>query len=289
MLAQNAETSAYLDTTTGRVVFCTDESQGDNTMTEGSDPADVPKILTMAEGFCVRQEIDNIAWIDLGGSGLVVDALERPELEAEVFAAISETFGATPVNYVINTHTHYDHVALNDAFKRRWGSEIVSAATCDIPPEGRWFEGTARKVQMLPMPNCHTPEDCIVWAPDDRVLFVGDIFGWGVIPLIINLRADSAALLKSTYARLIEFDAAVVVPGHGPLCTNAELARWIEYLQWLCEGIGRARGDGASDEQIAKQFAPPEDMRTWWRFLAWKHEDCLSKVLKSVRNGWLDA
>ncbi len=93
-----------------------------------ADPADVPKLLTVAEGFCVRQAIDNIAWIDLGEFGLVVDALEQPELEEEVFASIGATLGEKPVRYLINTHTHYDHVALNEAFQRRHHATVINAA-----------------------------------------------------------------------------------------------------------------------------------------------------------------
>ena len=248
-----------------------------------TDPADVPKIVTVGEGFCVRQEIDNIAWIDLGDCGLVVDALEHPELEDEVFGAIADTLGDKPVRYVLNTHTHYDHTALNKAFQRRYGAEIVNQRTAPMGPEGRWFESPRRRVQMLPMPGCHTAEDCIVWVPEDKALFVGDIFGWGLIALSGRLRAETARLLLDTHKRLIEFGAAVVIPGHGPLCTTAELQRWVEYFQWLVDGCKQACAAGKKDKQIVREVLPPEDMKPWWRFVQWKHEDSLGKVLRAVR------
>ncbi|HET6428827.1 MAG TPA: MBL fold metallo-hydrolase [Phycisphaerae bacterium] len=251
-----------------------------------TDSADAPKIVTVGEGFHVRQEVDNIAWIDLGEYAIVVDALERAELEDEVFQSIRSTLGDRPVRYVLNTHTHYDHTALNAAFQRRCGSEVINRRTGRIPPDGRWFEGKRRKVLMLPAPGCHTDEDCVVWVPDDRALFVGDIFGWGLIPLSRRLNADSAKLLVDTYTRLIEFDASVVIPGHGPLCTTAELKRWVAYFHWLAEQVRRACDAGKTDRQIADQAAPPDDMKTWWRFLQWKHDDSLGKVLQAVRRGW---
>jgi len=52
-----------------------------------SDEAETAKIVTVAEGFFVRQAVDNIAWIDMGDFALVVDALEQPELEEEVASA----------------------------------------------------------------------------------------------------------------------------------------------------------------------------------------------------------
>ncbi len=250
-----------------------------------ADPADVAKIIDVADGFHVRQEVDNTAWISLGDTAIVVDALERPELEDEVFDAIASTLGDTPVRYVLNTHTHYDHVALNPAFERRRGSEIVNARTTAIPPEGRWFEGSRRRAQMLHVPGCHTAEDCVVWVPEDRVLFVGDIFGWGLIPLMSRLDAETAQHLLDTHARLIDFDATTVVPGHGPLCSTAELRRWVDYFHWLREQVSAAITAGKDDLEIMAEVGPPEDMRSWWRFLQWKHEDSLSKVVGAVRRG----
>jgi glyoxylase-like metal-dependent hydrolase (beta-lactamase superfamily II) len=252
-----------------------------------TDPAEVPKIITVGEGFCVRQEVDNIAWIDLGGFAVVVDALERPELEREVLAAIRKTLGNMPLRYVLNTHTHYDHVALNRALQRQFGAEIVNQATAPVTPQGRWFEGPRRRLQWLAMPGCHTAEDCVAWLPQDRALFVGDIFGWGLIPLSDSLTAATAKLLLDTYAKLIAFDPAVVIPGHGPLGDKATLQRWVEYFRWLIEQCSSGVAAGKSDKQITGELAPPEDMKTWWRFLLWKHADSLGKVLQAVRQGKL--
>ena len=135
------------------------------------DPADWPKLVKVAEGFYVREEVDVTAWIDLGDCALVVDALERSRLKAEVFEAIRSTLGEKPVKYVLNTHPHGDHTALNAAFERTFGAEIVNQRINPVPPEGRWFEGPRRRVQMLPMPGCHTAHDCVVWVPDDKALF----------------------------------------------------------------------------------------------------------------------
>ena len=254
-----------------------------------TDPCEVAKRIEVADGFYVRRAVDNTAWIDLGGCAIVVDTLEQPHLEAEVFDAIAETIGDTPIRYVLNTHTHYDHMALNGAFQRRYGAEIVNARTTTLAPEGRWFEGSRRRAQMLHMPDCHTAEDCVVWVPDDRALFVGDIFGWGLINLSTSLRDDTAQHVLDTHARLIDFGATTVIPGHGPLCSTAELERWVDYFGWLRAEVSQAIAAGTSDAQIMQDVAPPEDMRTWWRFLQWKHEDSLSKVLRAVRSGALSA
>ena len=254
-----------------------------------ADPAETPTIVTVADGLFVRQAVDSMGWIDLGEYAVVVDALEQPELEEEVFGAIASTIGDRPIRYVLNTHTHYDHVALNGAFQRRCGAEIVNQRAAPTGSDGRWFEGPKRRALMLPMPGCHTDEDCIVWVPEDRTLFVGDIFGWGLIEVSRLPTDDSAKLLIDTHQRLIDMEPATVVPGHGPVCTAAELGRWIEYFQWLRSEVARACEAGRSDGEIRAELAPPRDMLGWWRFVQWKHEDSLTKVLRAVRNGSLSA
>ncbi len=252
-----------------------------------SDIAETPQILEPAPGLFVRQAVDNITWADMGDYILVVDALEQADLEDEVLGAIERTVGDDPVRCLINTHTHYDHVALNEAFRRRYDTEIINKATSEIPDEGRWFTGPRRRAVMTPMVGCHTDEDCVVWFPEDRVLLVGDIFGWGIIPLVGRLNRDSLRLLEDTYARLIELGARTVVPGHGPLCTTLELRRWVDYLHGLIGTIQAACQAGQSDERILAETAPPDDMHHWWRFLKWKHADTVQKVLRSVRRGVL--
>ena len=37
------------------------------------------EIVTVADGFYVRQAVDMMAWVDMGGYALAVDALEQPE------------------------------------------------------------------------------------------------------------------------------------------------------------------------------------------------------------------
>ena len=259
-------------------------------MTTGSkmpaDPTDTPTVTRVAEGFYVRVAVDNIAWVDLGGEALVVDALEQPHLAGQVFEAIAETIGDVPVRHVLNTHTHGDHTALNAAFQAR-GAKIVNKKTTDIPPEGLWIEGAQRKALMLPTPGCHSDEDCIVWVPDDKILLVGDIFGWGLVPPNGDLMPGVDRLLLETYRRLIDCDATLVVPGHGPLCSTVELKRWVEYFRRLCAETTRAVADGKKDRQIAGEIPPPDDMHYWWRFLEWKHQDSLDKVLKAARKGRL--
>jgi glyoxylase-like metal-dependent hydrolase (beta-lactamase superfamily II) len=250
--------------------------------------AETPKILQVGPDAYVRQEIDNCTWLDLGDGAMVVDALEHEEKKDAVFSAIRETLGQdVQVRYLVNTHTHYDHVALNDAFASEWGAQIVNAETRRIGPEGIYLEGPERKVHMRLMAGVHTRTDCILYSQEDDLLMIGDLFGWGILPLVQQLKAESEKKLLDTYQELIEYDAQTVVAGHGPLAQTDTLRRFVEYYHWLKDQVRTRVDQGLEDREILEQIEPPEDMRHWWRFEAWKHEDTVSKVLKSVRRGWI--
>jgi glyoxylase-like metal-dependent hydrolase (beta-lactamase superfamily II) len=250
---------------------------------------DRPKLLRPAPGCFVRQEVDNIAWLDMGDYLLVVDALEQTALEAEVMESIAATTGGKPVGVVINTHTHQDHVALNDAFQRRFGAQVVNAQTHVIPPAGLVWTADERRVEAHALPGCHTDGDLIVWLPRERLLFTGDIFGWGLIPWDHGLDRPRLDHIVATYERLAALEPTTVVPGHGPLCTVAELRRWITYVRALHTDVRQLCHEDAIDRRTldTSMLVPPEDMRDWWRFVQWKHGDCVAKIVHAVSRGRL--
>ncbi len=250
-----------------------------------------PAIVRAAPGVFVRVAVDVMGWADMGSWTLAVDALEQPELADEVFRAMADSAGHDkPPRLLLNTHLHADHTALNPAFQERFGTEIINARTRTLPPDGQEFTGdNGRRVRMIPLPGCHTDDDCVVWFPDDRVLFAGDLFNWGIIPWDRPLDSAKFALLRETYRQLIALGAETVVPGHGPLATGAELRRQLAYYEWLPFVIRNALAGGCAEAEIVDGGAipPPDDMCGWWRFTMWKHRDSLKKACRAIRLGRL--
>ena len=242
------------------------------------------KLIQISAGLYVRQEIDNMGWADMGANGIfVVDALEHAELEDEVMSSIANTIPDKHVSIVFNTHTHYDHVALNAAFKKKHGAEIINRKTRDIPEDGLEFEGGDRSCCFMPVPGGHTADDCVVWFPDDSVLFVGDLFGWGLITSMNSATSEVMTGLEAIYNRLIDFGAENVVPGHGPLCSTAELERCRDYHDWLTGEVYSGVENGVPARDLAGAIPVPEDMRNWWRLEEWKHEQNIRKLIKGAR------
>ena len=64
----------------------------------------------------------------------------------------------------------------------------------------------------------HTPEDEVIYLPQEKVLFAGDVVFRNRIPFVGQ--ADSRHWIKAMDS-LLAFDAAVIVPGRGDLSTHA--------------------------------------------------------------------
>jgi glyoxylase-like metal-dependent hydrolase (beta-lactamase superfamily II) len=239
-----------------------------------------------------RNFISNAAFVVTDDSVVVVDALGSPALAEELLVAI-RAITPLPVRQVIVTHYHADHVYGLQAFKAA-GASITAhqdgklylnsdtaalrlqASRDELAPwidhktrlvaADRWLHGpervTAGGVEFVLQPAgpAHTPEDLVVYLPQQRVLFAGDLVFRGRIPFVGQ--ADSARWIESL-DRLLGFDAAFIVPGHGPVSASAtaDLQLTRDYLVHLRRTMGEA----------AKNLEPFEDAYAaadWSRFEA---------------------
>jgi cyclase len=74
----------------------------------------------------------------------------------------------------------------------------------------------------------HTPDLCVVWLPNRRVLFASDLIFEGRYPYVFD--SDIPAWI-SRLGDLLEFEALAIVPGHGVMCGVAEISYLRDYLQ----------------------------------------------------------
>lgn len=102
------------------------------------------------------------------------------------------------------------------------------------------LEVGGRRVEVTEVGPAHTAGDAIVWLPDARVAYVGDILFNGVTPIMWAGPVENwiAALDR---IELLEPD--VVVGGHGPPGGLVEVRATREYLTWLAERAGAASGE----------------------------------------------
>ena len=215
--------------------------------------------------------VSNAGFIVTPAGVVVIDALGSPALARELIAQILRLTGK-PVTHVILTHYHADHVYGLQEFKRA-GAEIIAhraaleylhsetaqsrllASRTDLAPwidadthlvpADVWIDGPrdldigGMKLLLRPVGPAHTPEDLVVFLPSEKVLFAGDIVFRGRVPYVGQ--ADSRSWIAALNT-VLAFDAAAVVPGHGPLSTSAreDILLTRDYLSYLRETMARA-------------------------------------------------
>ncbi|MFF4851222.1 MBL fold metallo-hydrolase [Streptomyces sp. NPDC001194] len=206
-------------------------------------------------GWC----LNNAGIISDGGSSALVDTVATERRARELRAAALRVAGRAP-RALVNTHFHGDHTYGNFLFPEALtiGHErtraMVRAAglhmaglwpgVCwgDIevrPPELTFRDATTLHVgdvraELIHIgPAAHTTDDTVVWLPDQRVLFTGDLVMNGVTPFCV-MGSVSGSL--RALQRLAELGATTVVPGHGPVGgpelfdANADYLRWVRGL-----------------------------------------------------------
>ena len=221
-----------------------------------------------------------------GSDGLVVVdtfvAPAWPKLQESL-----KGFGA-PVKFVINTHWHFDHTD-NNASLRAGGATLVAhentklrmtqrhhlvVLELDFPPspaaalpqrvfkDGYKLEANGERLAVTHVPPAHTDTDVAVRFEKANVLHTGDVFFNGFYPYIDGStggRIDGMIEAADRLLSLADADTKVV-PGHGPLGTKADYAKYRDMLSTAADRVRKLKASGKSVEECvaAKPFADLE-------------------------------
>lgn len=215
--------------------------------------------------------ISNAAFVVTPAGVVVIDALGSPALSERLAAEIRK-ITPRPITHVIVTHYHADHIYGLQTFKAM-GAHIIAhsaakeylnsdtarlrleASREELAPwvnedtrlveADEWIEGSktlmvgGMEFRISSVGPSHTPEDLVVYLPQEKVLFAGDVVFRSRIPYVG--KADSRHWIEAL-KNLLRFDAQIIVPGHGPLSHEArkDMQLTHDYLVYLRESMGKA-------------------------------------------------
>lgn len=215
--------------------------------------------------------ISNAGFVVTEKSVVVIDALGSPALAERLLTEIRR-ITPKPVSHVLVTHYHADHVYGLQAFKKAGASIVAQRSAWEylgsetaqrrleasrhdlapyidkstrLVPADRWLEGDDTLVvggvefRMSAVGPSHTPEDMVVYVPQERVVFTGDIVFQGRIPFVGQ--ADSRHWIAAL-DKLLVLEASTMVPGHGTVShkPNEDIRLTREYLLFLRKTMGEA-------------------------------------------------
>jgi glyoxylase-like metal-dependent hydrolase (beta-lactamase superfamily II) len=249
------------------------------------------RVFEIGPGVWIRNAVDNSVWADLGDGVVAIDGLEDRNLAPVIQQLIAETAGK-PMKWLINTHWHGDHIACNPIWAAAGATviahESVGPATTEhngqpnITFKDRHvLKGAERQVELEWLGGTHTQWDTVVYFPWAKVLHIADLFGWGMIPLG-QWDTQRAERLREVLNRVLQYDAQVLVPGHGPVLTREHIRRWLAYFEELTERVPTLARAGRDLSEIEAALPPPADMSDWWRFVEWKHRRNLEMLAKAA-------
>jgi cyclase len=200
------------------------------------------------------------AGIIIGRDGIaVIDTLTSAK-EGARFIKDIRAVSSKPVLYVINTHWHLDHTFGNSEFEKL-GALIISHANCKKNMEkngeavlrdaGKYgfteqdMAGTKlaypflifnerieinlgdQEIQLIYPGPSHTDGSIMVFLPDKKLLFAGDMLFTNYHPFIAN--GDIGSWTKAL-DYIMTLDAVTIVPGHGPLSSKKDVGDMKDYL-----------------------------------------------------------
>ncbi|MEX0617557.1 MAG: MBL fold metallo-hydrolase [Pseudohongiellaceae bacterium] len=231
---------------------------------------------------------------------LIVDDQYAP-LTEKIVAAIRE-FTDKPVNFVVNTHFHFDHTGGNTNFGRA-GAWIVAQdnsrkrmeATQVLTGSGRVQEAyeevglpkitfydtmrfylNGQSIDLVNTGDGHTDGDVQVYFREANVMHTGDMFVRYGLPFIDTDNGGSLDGMIDGVQNLVNLvnENTIVIPGHGQLASRQDMIDYRNMLVVIRSNIVRARVQGMNaqemlDSEPATGFAPRNENTDDWLMQRW--------------------
>jgi glyoxylase-like metal-dependent hydrolase (beta-lactamase superfamily II) len=116
-----------------------------------------------------------------------------------------------------------------------------------------------RRVELIELGPAHTPGDAIAYVPDAAVVFTGDLLFIEGTPI---MWAGPVSNWLRACQRIIDLDARVLVPGHGPVTDNSGVRDLERYLRYVYEQ-SRQRFEAGMDAEAAADDIDIGDFQDW--------------------------
>jgi alkyl sulfatase BDS1-like metallo-beta-lactamase superfamily hydrolase len=164
-----------------------------------------------------------------------------------------------------------------------WGSMMAAQPRAATPPPASvdpvptiTFQDTyelevgGRRFELLSVPGGETTDSLLVWLPDERIVFSGNLMGpmYGNVPFLTTLRGDK---LRSTMRfirsveRLRDLEPEVLITGHGDPVRGADriaadLTKLIDGVRWVHDQAVDGMNAGTDVFTLMRDIQPPPEL-----------------------------
>jgi cyclase len=240
-------------------------------------------LVEVAERVFAYVQPDGSWWINnagfvVGESSIVcIDACST-ERRTRAFREQMRATKDVPVSSLLNTHHHGDHTFGNSFIGAatiighencrtevinaglpanvgiwdpvEWGDLELAPPTITFADRlSVWSDQTVIEMSHVGQP-AHTTNDSLVWLPEEKVLFCGDLlFNGGTPFLLMGSVVGAIDVLTNVVAPI---PAETIVSGHGAPCGGELISTTIGYLEFVLATARAGRAAGLSPLEAAR-------------------------------------
>jgi cyclase len=244
-----------------------------------------PELHEVDDGVFAYIQPDGSWWINntgflLGRRGVIsIDACSTVRRTRAYLDTIA-TVTTQPVRTLVNTHHHGDHTFGNHLFSGAtiighegtrtgildWGEPKSAPYWTDVdwgdvvlePPfltytdsVSLWVDDLRADVRHVGIP-AHTTNDSIVWLPERKVLYCGDLLFNGGTPFLVQ--GSIAGAIQVLEEVLKPLGADTIVPGHGAVTGPPLIDYVLGYLRFVQASARAGRDAGLSPLDAAREL-----------------------------------
>lgn len=227
-------------------------------------------------GWCV-----NNAGVLLEADRVTVVDTAATEARARTLREAVAALTAAPPRVLVNTHFHGDHtfgnalVAGTDAVIVAHELARTEMAAAGLGLTGLWPQVDwgdiavtlphltysdrltlhlgPRRAELIHVGPAHTTNDTVVWLPEEKVLFAGDVLMSGCTPFVLMGSVEGS--LRAV-ERLRALGPRTIVGGHGPVAGPEVLDETAAYLRYVQKVAAEASAAGLTPLEAAREAGP---------------------------------
>lgn len=246
-----------------------------------------------------------------GDDGVFMVDDQFASLTEQVVAAIRE-ISAKPIEFVVNTHLHGDHVGGNenlasmgvkivahDLVRDRLKNRTVNRQTGELGPGAPeaalphitydrklTFHYNGEEIHIIKMLPSHTDGDSIVHFTSSNVIHAGDVFRTTTYPVIDLNHGGTFRGTLSTLAYIINIadDDTIIIPGHGVPSTKVDIIKWRKMLTTIASRIQQSVDTGDKLEEALARNPGLEFNDRWAAEQGWASAETFMTTIYNELN-----